>query len=106
MGESAFAVLAVADPVRDRMDGREPVCALAGRIVRGCVPVCWNCLLSSDEETDCPSRARVSAGSIHWKRQEGQGVGVYLHCRNSLILFTAMDRLRLLRHSRDYVAAA
>src|SRR3954454_7640521 len=102
MGESALVVLAVADPVRDRLDGREPVCALAGRIVRGCIFVCWNCLLSFNEETYCPSRARLSAGGIDWKRQERQGVAVHLHRRNSPVVFADMDRLRLLRNGRNY----
>jgi hypothetical protein len=78
MGESALVVLAVANPVRDRLDGREPFCALAGRVVRGYLSVCWNCLLSSNEETYCPSWAKLSPGRIDWKRQKGR-VSVFIY---------------------------
>lgn len=106
MGKSALTVLALADPVRDCLDGREPFCVLAGRVVRRGFSVCWNRLLSPNKETHRASRARLSAGGIDWKRHEGEGVAFYLPRRSSPIVFAAMDGLRLLRHGRHYVALA
>jgi hypothetical protein len=67
VGESAFVVLAVANPVRYRLDGGEPFCALAGGLIRGGVTVRWNRLLLSDEDTDRTPRKRLNAGSIDWQ---------------------------------------
>jgi hypothetical protein len=67
VGEPAFVVLAIVDPVRYRLDGGEPFCALAGGVIRGCVTVRRNRLFPSDEDTDRPPRKRFNAGNIDWK---------------------------------------
>ena len=67
VGESAFVVLALVDPVRYRLDGGEPFCALAGGVIRRSVTVRRNRLFPSDEETDRPPRKRFSPGGIDWK---------------------------------------
>jgi hypothetical protein len=59
VGELAFVVLVVADAIRYRLDGGEPLCSLAGGVVRRAVTARCSRLLPSDEDSYNPPRKRT-----------------------------------------------
>ena len=66
VGESAFAVLGVADAVRYGLDGGEPFCGVAGGAVRGGVVLRRDVLLYFDAGADRAPGDGFDSGGFDW----------------------------------------